>query len=291
MKAFKKNIISVYGRKGKDWLLDLDRKVQILQKHWQLSQISPVENMTYNYVAKAVNPHNIPVVLKIVCDEKCFLDEINALKHFNGKGSIDLIDFYPEYQALLLQQAIPGTSLKSFYPEKIDFVMDAYVSVVKRIHNHPLPEKGKFSFIDSWLEALDRVKLNKIPKPLIDKALQLKNNLLRSMKDIRLLHGDLHLENILQNGNEWLCIDPKGVLGEIAFEIAAFDFLDQDEINKNASAEFNDRIGKIASKAGLSFQRVKDWVFVRLILSAAWFIEDKQDPSKPLKLVELLNID
>lgn len=30
----------------------------------------------------------------------------------------------------------------------------------------------------------------------------------------------------------------------------------------------------LAQKAGLGAQRIKDWVFVRLILMAAWFIED-----------------
>jgi streptomycin 6-kinase len=41
------------------------------------------------------------------------------------------------------------------------------------------------------------------------------------MTNEKFLHGGLHQDNILQRGNEWTIIDPKGVVGEIEFEAAA----------------------------------------------------------------------
>lgn len=38
----------------------------------------------------------------------------------------------------------------------------------------------------------------------------------------RPLHGDLHHYNLLRSGDEWLAIDPKGMLGDPAWECAAF---------------------------------------------------------------------
>jgi streptomycin 6-kinase len=35
-----------------------------------------------------------------------------------------------------------------------------------------------------------------------------------------LLHGDLHHDNILHDGNAWVAIDPKGLIGDPAYEIA-----------------------------------------------------------------------
>lgn len=49
--------------------------------------------------------------------------------------------------------------------------------------------------------------------------------MLSSRKPFIFLHGDLHQDNILKQGNGWLAIDPKGVIGEAEFEIAAFDFM------------------------------------------------------------------
>ncbi|MBL8060681.1 MAG: hypothetical protein JNK63_08220 [Chthonomonas sp.] len=46
-------------------------------------------------------------------------------------------------------------------------------------------------------------------------------HLLGTMK-LRPLHGDLHHFNLLRSGDEWLAIDPKGMLGDPAWECAAF---------------------------------------------------------------------
>ena len=109
------------------------------------------------------------------------------------------------------------------------------------------------------------------------------------MKNEKLLHGDLHLDNILQNDDEWLSIDPKGIIGDAEFEIAAFDFIDENELQEATPALFIERIEQIANKAKLSPKRIREWTFVRLILSAAWSVEDKGNPNKAIKLAQLLD--
>ncbi len=51
---------------------------------------------------------------------------------------------------------------------------------------------------------------------------------------------------------------------------------------------FEARVKLLAQKAHLNLQRIKDWVFVRLILMAAWHVEDNGDPSWAIKLAEAL---
>ena len=150
--------------------------------------------------------------------------------------------------------------------------MDNFLLTISKLHDHSLPDNNNFPSISSWLESIDKIQSNVIPKKLVDKAITLKASLLSSMRNKKLLHGDLHLDNILQNNNEWLAIDPKGIIGDIEFDIAAFDFIANNELNDATSSMFNERIEKIANKSKLSSQRIKDWTFVRLILSAAWSI-------------------
>jgi streptomycin 6-kinase len=38
------------------------------------------------------------------------------------------------------------------------------------------------------------------------------------------LHGDLHHDNILNDGNDWLTIDPKGIIGEAELCILIIHF-------------------------------------------------------------------
>jgi len=247
--------------------------------------------MTFNYVAKAVTNTDQAVVLKIGCDEKSLSHEIQALKYFDGDGSIRLISSNPAYHALLLQQATPGETLKSLYPSQMEYVMDSYISTMNKLHNKPLPKIHHYRHIGDWLGAIDNFSDQACPPHLTKKAIALKNELLSSITNEIFLHGDLHHDNILKNDDHWLAIDPKGMVGDAEFEIAAFDFMYVSELaNKNNVKNiFEERVNLLACKANLNAQRIKDWVFVRLILMAAWHVEDNGDPSLAIKLAETLN--
>ena len=54
----------------------------------------------------------------------------------------------------------------------------------------------------------------------------------------RLLHGDLHQENILSAPNgQWKAIDPKGIIAETGYEL--IPFLINDHTSKDISAMIN----------------------------------------------------
>jgi streptomycin 6-kinase len=108
--------------------------------------------------------------------------------------------------------------------------------------------------------------------------------LLSTAQQEYLCHGDLHLENILQHGSHWLAIDPKGIIGEMAFEAAAFDCLSPDELkdSQQVTSKIIDRVEKLAITLRIDFNRLLAWIFLRTIISAQWFIEDKGEPNESL---------
>ncbi len=271
-------------------MANLSNIIEKLCAYWELTDITPVANMTYNYVAKAVTPSNQHVVLKIGVDKESIIAEQRTLIHFDGNASIKLLDYNEKYNALLLQQAIPGTTLKSLYPHQADFVMDCYVATVQKLLNKVISAQHEFQHISNWLQAIDQCDSEKMPKFLLNKSIQLKQELLASLTHQVVLHGDLHHDNILKHGDQWLAIDPKGIIGEVEFEIAAFDFIHHTDLeNKSAVKDlFASRVELIAKKANLNAQRIKDWVFVRIILAAAWSIEDHSDAREDIALAELL---
>jgi len=284
------NVINIFGEDGKIWIDKLPGTVEILADHWNLSKLIPADNMSFNYVVKAICNTDQPVVLKIGFDVNVIADEVRALAYFDGNASVRLIDYNEKYNALLLQQAIPGTSLKSFYPANDKFVIDCYVDTVQKLLDKPLPNKHSFRHISDWLKAIDRFKSKQLPKYLLEKAIHLKNVLLASMRTEILLHGDLHHDNVLKNGDTWLTIDPKGIIGEPEFEIAAFDFIHDAELVRDLEIKelFLNRVKTIAERSNLNAERIRDWVFVRLVLSAVWYIEDNGDPGSAIKLAKVL---
>jgi len=286
MKLLKQNITNLLGEEGKNWIANLPLIILKLTSYWELKQVIPVDNMTYNYIAKAMTSTNQPVILKISCDKKSISDEIQALKYFDGSGSIQLIANNEKYHALLLQHAVPGITLKSLYPSQMEYVMDCYIDTMRKLHNKSLSNENNYHHISDWLMAIDNLQDHNFPAHLVKKAIMLKNELLVSMTTKVFLHGDLHHDNILKNGDEWLAIDPKGIIGEPEFEMAAFDFMYINELANMSDVKniFETRVHLLAQKSHLSWQRIKDWVFVRLILMAAWHVEDNGDPHWAIKL-------
>ena len=60
----KQNIIKIYGAEGRQWLDSLpDITAKIANEH-NLYELTPVKNMTFNYVASGYQNDN-PIILKI----------------------------------------------------------------------------------------------------------------------------------------------------------------------------------------------------------------------------------
>lgn len=171
--------------------------------------------------------------------------------------------------------------------------MDRYIETMQGLHNKKIALNNNNLHISDWLKALDKASPHKIPATLLNRAIHLKDSLLKTSNTQLFLHGDLHLDNILQNDSQWLAIDPKGIIGDPEFEIAAFDFIHRTELSrgKHIHSLFHSRIENIAQKSKLNPQRTQDWVFVRLILSAAWSIEDNSDPRWALELAKIMILE
>ena len=75
---FQKNIIKIYGDKGQQWLDSLpDITAKIANEH-NLSGLTPVNNMTFNYVASGYQNDN-PIILKIGMNSKALAKEASCL--------------------------------------------------------------------------------------------------------------------------------------------------------------------------------------------------------------------
>ena len=79
MNELKKNNINLFGERGKKWVVDLPQIVETLAERWQLTEIVPVGNMSWNYVAKASSKPHSSVCLKISIDENLIADEMNSV--------------------------------------------------------------------------------------------------------------------------------------------------------------------------------------------------------------------
>lgn len=288
MNVLEKNITQLHKEKGFQWLADLPNMINHLAEKWGLTDINPVDNMSWHYVAFAKQKNQKPVVLKIGCDEKVSRDEYRALNYFDGHGAIRLLDHDANYSALLLERAIPGDLLISGH-NGIENTIHIYAQTINTLlHRREIPIG--FTHVSHWCEAIDRINDLIINQEYVDLANRLRSFLLSSANDERLCHGDLHCENIIQHKNKWLIIDPKGIIAEVAFEAAAFDLLSNDELNHTdkISELILSRTKLLSDELHIKQTRLLYWIFLRTVISAQWFVEDGGDPGKMLSIAKHL---
>ncbi len=267
MTVFEKNIIGIYGQKGKSWLAKLPDLICQLEVLWNLTELKPVANLTYNYVLVGFQ-NEIPVVLKLSLDSQGLEREANALEAFKGYGTVLVLK--KQKNALLLQRAFPGYSLKNSKHNKGKKNIEIACTIAERLHKAPFPQ-ANFPHIADWLTALN--KDWKIPMEHLLRARELKRQLLENLVGSPiLLHGDLHQDNILSHADDWLVIDPKGVIGFPINELWA------------CIEEPNHDLKYISEYFGYSFDKVVKWYYVHLVLAACWQTEDNLDSSLFLKL-------
>ena len=142
---------------------------------------------------------------------------------------------------IIMQRAVPGSTLKDHFPNN-DEKRKNSMHKHKELHKASIPESHNFYHLSELFQALDQ-KLA-IPDEILSKARNLRDKLLDTTTKEVLLHGDLHHDNILKNGDResrcsskrengqatskplgedgWLVIDPKGFIGDPAFEPAAY---------------------------------------------------------------------
>jgi streptomycin 6-kinase len=111
--------------------------------------------------------------------------------------------------------------------------------------------------------------------------------LLAAPRDEMVLHGDIHHGNVLDFGPRgWLVIDPKGLIGERAFDYANL-FCNPDIETAASPGRLARRLEVVARAAALDRSRLLRWIVAWAGLSAAFAIEDGASPKGALTVAEL----
>ena len=111
--SFRKNIIDIYGKQGQDWFDSLANTTLQLAKKYNLSDLQPVDNMSFNYVAKGYQGEK-PIILKLGMNHKAIAREAEALNAYHGIDSPKVLSL--EDGLILMERAVPGSTLKDFFP-------------------------------------------------------------------------------------------------------------------------------------------------------------------------------
>ena len=193
-----------------------------------------------------------------------------ALRHFGDRACVKVIGY--EDGKLFLERIHPGTPLADL---EDDLAITHLCDVAARLHARGMPD-SQWPTVEDWGRGFDWYRRSgdrSISVAHIDRAAAMFAELASTQRARCLLHGDLHQTNILLDQQRgWLAIDPKGVIGEPAYEFGA-------ALRNGDVALADRRIGIIAARTGLDQKRVAGWAYAQAVLAAVWCVQDRHDPA------------
>ena len=207
------------------------------------------------------------------------LCEAEALAVFNGTACVRLLEVDRDAGAMLLERLEPGFEVHSLQD---DIAETSAVAAVMRDLQRPYAGIFPFPYATGWInEALgpDTIPKLKASYPWIQRALDRLVDIASQPGANILLHGDLHQDNVLSGRRApWLAIDPKGVIGDPAWEIAPFLFNRLDRFPKpDWPSIIRRRADQMSDELSLERERVYAWSAVRAVQSAFWSLRDEDD--------------
>ena len=230
-----------------------------------------------------------PVVLKLV---KELGDEWHAgavLRAFDGRGMVRVHELADG--AMLLERLTPGHSLVEMSVSGRDDDATAVMADVIGAMS-PSTALNESPSVGDWGRGFERYAATgerRLPPDLVALAARHYDRLTESQTSPRLLHGDLQHSNVLFDDERgWLAIDPKGVVGELEFEIGAALRNPIERPDLFASpAVIERRIAQFTERLRLDADRVLAWAFAQSVLSAIWNIEDGAVAGTELRALRL----
>jgi streptomycin 6-kinase len=278
--TFSTTIKEVYGVEGEAWLARLPALLAECERRWRLTVQPPFPNLSYNYVAPAVQAGGVEVVLKAGLPNRELETEIAALRLAAGRGMVRPLSADSGLGVMLLERLRPGTMLAEV---RDDEQATAIAATVMQQLWQPLPAGHAFPSVADWAAGLGKLRphfggsTGPFPAGLVDLAEKLFAELLASAVEPVLLHGDLHQYNILAAERQpWLAIDPKGVAGEPAYETGAFLRNEIAHATRELELErlLARRVDHLAELLAVDRQRLAGWGAAQAVLSAWWRVED-----------------
>lgn len=283
------------GDDGAQWLQRIPDIIAKYEKLWSVKVALPF-TLSYNYVAPAVRADGSQAVVKIgYPKDREFQTEIEALTVFNGVGAEKLLEVDKEDAVILIERVTPGLPLSSIKDDENATRIMAFV--MKKLRK-PAPGKNNFISIREWTKDLFQVRdwykgtTGPFPEELINKAQEWFDYLIESQEEPVLVHGDLHHDNILSSDRDgWLAIDPKGILAEPCYEVAAMIRNPYEKLRLITDLKplLYKRILILSHELKFDARRIHQWCLAQTVLSAVWNTDGYKGGEHALRIAQALN--
>ncbi|MEV5973742.1 aminoglycoside phosphotransferase family protein [Streptomyces sp. NPDC051921] len=268
------------GEAGRAFIAELPARAEDFTARWGLRLTGPSMYGVASLVLPVVRADGTRAALKLQLLDEESEGEPVALRVWAGDGAVRLLEHDRATGTMLLERADETRHLSRLGDarEAVGILADLLARLVA---NPAPPGLRSLGDIAARMVAETPQAAERLADP--DEAALLRT-CAAAVREVmadpgdRLLHWDLHYDNILASEREpWLAIDPKPLAGDPGFDLlpALTDLWDPDP------AETRWRFDLLTERLGLDRARARTWTLARVLQNALWDVEDGEPALDP----------
>ncbi|MFI5770464.1 aminoglycoside phosphotransferase family protein [Streptomyces sp. NPDC051658] len=277
------------GASGRAWIAALPGLAADFLDRWTLRLDGPAAHGMASLVLPVTRADGMPAVLKLQQVSEDNIGAAPGLRVWDGNGAVHLLDHDPGTGTMLLERLDAARPLSAVADDTA--AVQILAELMARLVAVPAPP-GFRQLADIAAAMLDEVPRavpmlrDRAERQLVRSCASAVAELLGEPGD-RLLHWDLHYDNILAGQREpWLAIDPEPLAGDPGFEL--LPALDNRWAEVVATGDVTRtvlrRFDQLTEVLGLDRQRATGWTLGRVLQNALWDIEDGRTALEPTQI-------
>ncbi|MBA2468968.1 MAG: kinase [Chloroflexia bacterium] len=257
-----------WWREGPAWLDGLSDTAAALCRRWSLTRDGTLMHGS-NAIAIPVRRDGEPLVLRIAPPDARTINEIRALRFWDGRGTVHLLDADPAAGASLLER-LDGERTLARLP--LDEAMPVIARTMRRLAVPAPPDVPSTATIVRERAAELESEWERLGRPFdrrfLDAALDAAETLGQTASALA-VNGDLHFEQVLAGTREpWLVVDPVLLRGDIDYDLARILWSRLDEMPRDDDVLRH--IDTLVREAGLDRARARSWIVYRTVDYWLW---------------------
>ncbi|MEU9318739.1 aminoglycoside phosphotransferase family protein [Streptomyces sp. NPDC048295] len=278
------------GASARAWIAALPGLAADFLDHWSLRPDGAPAHGMASLVLPVTRADGTPAVLKLQQVTEDNIDAAPGLRVWNGDGVVHLLDHDPDTGTMLLERLDEARPLSVVADDTA--AVQILAELLARLVAVPAPP-GFRQLADIAAAMLDEVP-RAVPmlhdpaeRRLVRSCASAVTELVGEPGD-RLLHWDLHYDNVLAGQREpWLAIDPEPLAGDPGFELlpAMHNRWAEVVATGDVTGTVLRRFDQLTEVLGLDRQRATGWTLGRVLQNALWDVEDGKTVLDPVQVV------
>ncbi|MFG2872849.1 aminoglycoside phosphotransferase family protein [Streptomyces sp. NPDC048338] len=264
------------GEAGRAFVAALPGRAELFLDRWGLRVTGPSMYGAASLVLPVVRADGSAAALKLQLLDKESEGEATALRVWGGRGAVRLLAEDPATGTLLLERLDESRHLSALGADPAGAweAVGILAELLARLVAVPAPPGLR------GLGEIAAGMLAEVPGAVARLGAEdarLVRDCAAALREVagepgdRLLHWDLHYDNVLAAGREpWLAIDPKPLAGDPGFDLfpALTNLFDPDP------AVTCRRFDLLTEVVGLDRERARAWTLGRVLQNALWDVAD-----------------